>query len=1334
LASFQGNLTTVAGSGNLPLLTRQADCSLTLIDGSLSVASTSFSVSSLGSTSDYQLVLHNNAFLNTTPNQFTAGCADPITGLPSRVAMYGGLTSQGLLFGAESLGPTNSANPNGVGGGVFSSTPVAAQSMAIYATDQPSAGIVAGDLNKNGTNDIVSVNQGSVTVFLANTNGTLQAGVNYDLPVANVSAASAVIDDVNGDGNLDVVVATDATTSSFTAVYQVWVFLGNGDGTLQNPLSFTTTQSARGVITGDFNGDGKKDLITGTGQVFLGNGNGTFTLLSQAAITAPISNAAAVPESLAAGDFNHNGTLDLAAAYGGVVSIYLGNGNGTFTPGLSYVTNGNSDLMATDLDGDGNLDIYAGLANGGIFSGDFPPFNNLLSGYALMGNGDGTFQGALATPFTLSLEDMYSLYPQYGETGGASQVLQTGSGNIADLNHDGKLDAIAFVLDPATGGFLLNSYLGQGNGTFSTAASQSISPILESGRQVYLTGVDSFAIADFNGDGIPDVVYAPMAPTSESAATAGYFLATGKGDGSFNAPVYIPPPSFYANKLDYNEYIIDLTSADFNHDGKADLLYWVSDADYNPATSGLTNPIQEAMIQLGNGNGTFQAPIPVPLSLGSNPPATPSFATPSAIADVNGDGIPDLLVLQYTGQRYQTQYAGTQLAVYLGNGDGTFQSPTIAQTAANPLLLVLADMNGDGKLDLVASGTSYGTDYSNTTNQVAVSLGNGNGTFQTPVIYSQPIAPNKSYLISSLAAYNLVAADLNGDGNMDVVFGQDVYLGNGNGTLQITSGTQGTQTLTLGSSGSLFAGDFYGHGKPDLLWGNVLMKNQYSLPTAITIQTSPAGLQFSVDGGAAQTAPQVLSLSQGQHTISAATQAGGAGTQYVFSSWSDGGAPTHSVTVGTSAATYTATFTTQYLLTTSATPAGDGTVTASPSSSGYYNAGAGVQLTASPAAGYQFSNWSGGLSGSANPQSITMNAPESVTAHFAAGGATCSFTLTPASTSLPPIGTSTVEVCPNSSGQPSCGVYPETPQSFTVTPNAACGPWTATSSVPEFLQVLSGAGGAGPGTVTFAQLTNTHNGPQSNTITVASGAASATYTVTLAGNADNETYRQIYALYEQFLGRDPDSGGFAFWSGVGGAGLGQMADDFLTSPEAFNTDFAVMAAYQAATGNGPTYAQYAAAAASIRAGAQTVPGLFNSLIGAGFTPATLYQNLLDRAPGTADSSCIATGLTQCFQTIVGYPASTTPVSAPNNEFQSTGIYNKTDHTNALYVQMIYFVTLDRDPDPSGFAFWTGIANNGGPGLLFQGAAGYFYRDQILGPGTPNQGFIGSPEFQGLFAN
>ena len=505
--------------------------------------------------------------------------------------------------------------------------------------------------------------------------------------------------------------------------------------------------------------------------------------------------------------------------------------------------------------------------------------------------------------------------------------------------------------------------------------------------------------------------------------------------------------------------------------------------------------------------------------------------------------------------------------------------------------------------------------------------------------------------------------------------------------------------------------------------------------SSITIQTVPAGLQFTVDGGTSQTSPLTLNLTQGAHNLAVATpQAGTTGTQYTFASWSDGGAASHSIIVGASAATYTASFNVQYLLATTVSPAGAGAVTAIPSPTGYYNAGASVQLTASANAGYQFSNWGGGLTGSANPQSIIMNASNSVVANFSTPS--CSITLNPPAASLPATGTSTVETCPNNSGQPNCGVSPETPLAFTVTPSAACGVWTATSSNPGVLSVTSGASGSGAGTVGFTLLNNTHTLPQTYTITVGNAAASASYTVTEAGSGDSQVYREVYSLYEQILGRDPDPAGFGFWTGSGGAGLGQMADSFLTSPEAFNSDFAVMAAYQAATGAAPTYAQFTAAVTRVRAGAQTVASLFNALIGSSFTATTLYQNLLYRQPSASEiSAANAAGFAAWFEYLIGYPGAATPIESANNEFQSTGAYHTTlaaDHTNALYVQMIYYVTVGRDPDAAGLAFWIGIANSGGPGVLFQGSAGYNTRIQILGPGTPTQGFIGSPEFQDLF--
>ncbi len=275
----------------------------------------------------------------------------------------------------------------------------------------------------------------------------------------------------------------------------------------------------------------------------------------------------------------------------------------------------------------------------------------------------------------------------------------------------------------------------------------------------------------------------------------------------------------------------------------------------------------------------------------------------------------------------------------------------------------------------------------------------------------------------------------------------------------------------------------------------------------------------------------------------------------------------------------------------------------------------------------------------------------------------------------------------------------------------------------------------------FTVLNNTRYMQQDYTITVSSVGTGAIYAVTEAG-ATSQIDVQVEALYEQLLGRDPDAAGLAFWAGSGAGGLGQMADSFLTSPENFNNDFAVMAAYQGTTGAPPTYAQFFNSRGDPYPDRRPVSlatlGYSDSLIRrSNFTAATLYQNLLNRPPAPDESSGAEAGLAAWFETLIGYPATTTPIGASENEFQSTGIYHTTlatDHTNALYLRMLYYLTLARDPDPGGFSFWLGIANGGGPGLLFQGAASFPTRIQIVGTGTPGVGFVGSPEFQRLFGN
>jgi hypothetical protein len=224
--------------------------------------------------------------------------------------------------------------------------------------------------------------------------------------------------------------------------------------------------------------------------------------------------------------------------------------------------------------------------------------------------------------------------------------------------------------------------------------------------------------------------------------------------------------------------------------------------------------------------------------------------------------------------------------------------------------------------------------------------------------------------------------------------------GTGNGTVKVNGSSYGLPTTAdffLGATVSLEAvpdkassftswgGDLGGTANPT----SIAMTSDKSVtvnfdPLITTIAASPAGRLITVDGEDYK-APQTFKWEAGSsHTISAPSpQAGGGGIRYVFVNWSDGGGQSHTITTPAVSTTYTANFTTQYLLTKAANPAAGGTIVATPASAdGYYNSGQAVQLRADANPGYAFANWSGDLTGTANPQNVGMNAPKSVTANF----------------------------------------------------------------------------------------------------------------------------------------------------------------------------------------------------------------------------------------------------------------------------------------------------------------------------------------------------------------
>lgn len=158
------------------------------------------------------------------------------------------------------------------------------------------------------------------------------------------------------------------------------------------------------------------------------------------------------------------------------------------------------------------------------------------------------------------------------------------------------------------------------------------------------------------------------------------------------------------------------------------------------------------------------------------------------------------------------------------------------------------------------------------------------------------------------------------------------------------------------------------------------------------------GVRFSVDGFV-YTSQQSFNWTPGSsHVLSFSSPAAGANTRLIAQGWSDGGALTHTIRAPGTPTTFTAIYKTQYLLTAAATPALTGTVAASPTSAdGFYDANTFIQLTATPAAGYRFTGYKGGLTGTTNPQTFQLTAPKTVTAEFAPNVVTSTVSVTPAS-------------------------------------------------------------------------------------------------------------------------------------------------------------------------------------------------------------------------------------------------------------------------------------------------------------------------------------------------
>src|SRR5919106_5925924 len=413
-------------------------------------------------------------------------------------------------------------------------------------------------------------------------------------------------------------------------------------------------------VVGDFNGDGSLDLAGAGGpaaKVRMNNGAGTFGALAEYPVGGGNS------QDLAAGDFNGDGRLDLVLTVNSPqigVSLLRGNGDGTFAAPVTFPNTSGFDspaVAAVDLNNDGKLDVVVAHE---IACYTAPCVNtDLIS--VMLGQGDGTFQPA--------------------------REIQVGRGMaeiaVGDYNRDGFKDlALAGVQ-----GQVYRLY-GVGDGTFVQQ------PTLTAVVDTFFIPVTDIDVADFNGDSIQDLVVAVPHNGSRTA------ILIGNGDGTFRAPLVLTDPGL---NIPQQQAV-----ADYNGDGFQDLALSLGDGDQGVM-----------QIRNGNGDGTFQAPVQYLV-----PPDKSSLGGIFILsANLNGDTKPDI-VLNIGG-------AFPSFAVLLNStGDApppTPSAPTLLSPAqdASPAQPVAFDWTD------VAAATAY-----------RVQIDNSN-SFSAPLVVDRVVTPSQ---------------------------------------------------------------------------------------------------------------------------------------------------------------------------------------------------------------------------------------------------------------------------------------------------------------------------------------------------------------------------------------------------------------------------------------------------------------------------------------------------------------------------------------------------------------------------------------------------------------